>query len=425
MAKFLVIGGRELEGEIEVRGSKNASLPALAASLLFNEEPLFQNLPQIEDVFRMRELVEVLKKSGKINHEIAKRIRASILLTGPALARFGEVKFPHPGGCVIGARPIDVFLDGWRAMGVATDSISVANSGSSTVHSIPIYKLRASHGLHGCEYTFRVPSVTGTEGLILTALMANGDTVLKNAALEPEVKTLAEFLNKNGAKIRGAGTPTIAIEGRNGKLLESRAAFFAPPDRIEAGSLAVLGALLAKDLCIKNFPAGELISLLLTLKNAGVELDNYEIATNQRETILSHIILKRAKKFRAVDIKTKEYPGYPTDLQAPFAVLATQADGASRIHETIFEGRLNYIEDLNMMGANITLSDSRMAIINGPSILRGRKLESPDIRAGLAFIVAALTAEGQSEIGNIYQIDRGYERIDERLQKIGADIKRI
>lgn len=416
MANFIVKGGKFLEGEIEVKGSKNAALPAMAASLLFKNEPLLQNLPQIEDIARMRELLEKLRETSEIDFEIAKKIRASILLVGPALARFGKITFPHPGGCVIGARPIDAFLDGWKAMGVNISTSDVdSNLSTSDVHNLVIYKLSAPNGLKGCDYTFRVPSVTGTEGLMMTAALASGKTILRNAAMEPEIAHLADFLNKNGANIKGAGTHTISIEGSGGTLLEARYSFSAPPDRIEAGSFLILGALLAKELLIKNFVADELTALTGALKEAGAEF-------NLDENFLR---IKRSPELKAVNVKTKEYPGFATDLQAPFCILATQAKGVGMIHETIFEGRLGYAEDLNKMGAKITPCDPYRVIVNGPTPLRGRTLESPDIRAGLAFILAALLAEGESKIANIYQIDRGYEAIDSRLRAIGADIKRI
>ncbi|KKT29175.1 hypothetical protein A3G55_03520 [Candidatus Giovannonibacteria bacterium RIFCSPLOWO2_12_FULL_44_25] len=434
MAKFLVNGGRALEGEISVSGSKNASLPALAASLLFSDAPpLFQNLPEIEDIKRMKELLQS-QKDGRFDYEVAKKIRASILAVGPALARFGRSSFPHPGGCVIGARPIDVFFDGWKAMGAIVEKtppsgkkpgfLAVSKPGFEElggVHSIPIYEIRAPQGLRGCDFTFRVPSVTGTEGLMMTAVLAQGRTILRNVAEEPEILSLADWLNKNGAKIGGAGTHTITIEGRGGKLLSGQVPFLAPPDRIEAGSLAILGAIAAKKMTIKNFPENELTALLGVLKTARAE---FEI-THHDHSLFPSITLKRATKLRAVNVQTKEYPGFATDLQAPYTVLATQAEGVSMIHETIFEGRLNYVEDLNKIGARINLCDPHRAIVHGPSNLTGWNLEGPDIRAGLAFLIAALVARGESQIGNIYQIDRGHEKIDARLRALGADIKRM
>jgi UDP-N-acetylglucosamine 1-carboxyvinyltransferase len=408
--KFVINGGNELEGEIEVFGSKNTALGIMPASLLFKEKPEFQNLPHIEDIKRMRELLFVLESSGELNIEIAKKFRASILAVGPALARYGKVIFPHPGGCIIGSRPIDVFLDGWIKMGA-----HIKAPAGKTPHGTDIYEISTPNGLKGCNYTLRVPSVTGTEGLLMTAVLSKGITVLRNTAIEPEISYLANFLNKNGAKISGAGTHTITIEGRDGKLLENHEIFETPPDRIEAGSLVILGALLAKNLLIKNLIPEESAAVLSEIERAGAKL---EYGNN-------FIVIHKLKDIRAVNIRTQEYPGFPTDLQAPFTVFLTQSHGQSFMHETIFEGRLNYVEDLNKMGANIVLCDPHRVIINGPTKLTGRHLKSPDIRAGLAFIIAALTAEGTSEIGNIYQIDRGYESIDTRLKLLGADIKRI
>ncbi|KKS96285.1 hypothetical protein A3B05_01260 [Candidatus Giovannonibacteria bacterium RIFCSPLOWO2_01_FULL_43_160] len=418
MAKFLIKGGRALEGEIKINGSKNAALPVLASSILFSAlgGPAsgwkniieIENLPNIEDTKRMKELLDKLDADGKIDYEIAKKFRASILPVGGALARFGKVSFPHPGGCVIGERPIDVFLDGWKAMGAKT----------KLSENVPTdYVITAPEGLFGVDYTFKIPSVTGTEALIMTAVLARGTTILRNAVLEPEIKYLADFLNANGAKIAGAGTTTIKIEGRSGELLKYSARFTAPPDRIEAGSFAILGALLGKNLRIKNFVAEELPTFLALLSNVGAE---YIIENKDLIFINSY-----KKTLRASNVITKEFPGFPTDLQAPFTVLLTQADGQSLVHETVFEGRLNYIQDLNKMGSRITLCDPHRAIIYGPAKLFGRTMESPDIRAGLAFIIAALIAEGESTIENIYQIDRGYENIDYRLCSIGADIKRV
>jgi len=413
MPAFLIKGGGafvpNLEGEIAVGSSKNASLPALASSLLFSDTPRFLNLPEIEDIKRMNELISSVDSEGKADLDIAKRFRASILVVGPLLARFGKASFPHPGGCLIGARPIDVFINGWEAMGGKLAECGKTDGGNL------IYTVEATGWLTGCDYTFKVQSVTGTEGMIMTALLAKGDTALRNCAMEPEIEYLADFLNKNGADIRGAGTTEITVAGRSGKLLRTASPFLAPSDRIEAGTFLILGALAARSLEIKNINKRELASLFAALGEAGVEI----IETK------NGILIKKPKKINPVNIKTKEYPGFATDLQAPFSVLATQASGQSLIHETIFEGRLAYTEDLNRMGAKVTLMDPHRALITGSTPLYGRELTSPDLRAGLAYVIAALIAEGESKIGNIYQIDRGYEKIDERLRAIGADIDRI
>jgi UDP-N-acetylglucosamine 1-carboxyvinyltransferase len=418
--KFVIRGGKKLSGKIEVMGAKNLALKAMAASLLFGNSVTIENIPQIEDVTRMSELLMDLGaaikrpdertlvidsgdiKKTALRPDIAKKFRASIVLVGPLLVRSKKVSFPHPGGCVIGKRPINVFLDGWLAMGAGVKE----KKGRFEV---------SAKELRGADFTFRVISVTGTETLMMTAALAKGRTVLRNAACEPEIPALAEFLNDSGAKITGAGTPTIEIEGTGGKLLEATRLFRVIPDRIEAGSFLILGAALGKKIKVTGCNPAHLSAVMIQLKDVGVDLkagdDWVEVA--------------RPKTLKAANVKTKEYPGFPTDLQAPYAVLMTQAKGESMIFETIFEGRLGYAEDLQRMGANIVLCDPHRILVTGPTQLRAREIESPDLRAGLAFILTALLAEGESVISNVYQIDRGYEKIDERLRKLGAEINRI
>ena len=417
--KFLVRGGKKLSGEIDVMGAKNSVLKAMAASVLFDGVVNITNVPLIEDVFRMRELLsdigaEVREEKRKLSistdklrgdtlkKSVSERLRASIVLAGPILARQGKVFFPYPGGCVIGKRPIDVFLDGWRAMGAHIKETSEG------------FEIKAKK-LRGTDYFFRVVSVTGTETLIMTAALAEGKTVLRNAALEPEVSALADFLNRAGVKIRGAGTPTIEIDGTGGRLLKATEPFRVMPDRIEAGSFLILGAVLGKGIRINHCNPEHIMALISALHDAGVEV---KIGEDWVET-------KKPDRFSPVNIKTREYPGFPTDLQAPFAVLLTQAQGESIIFESIFEGRLGYVEELKRMGAKIVPCDPHRVIIAGPTELQGREIETPDLRAGLAFVIAALLAKGKSVIGNVYQIDRGYERIDERLRRLGADIERV
>lgn len=424
--KFLIRGGKKLLGEIAVKGAKNAVLKAMAASLLFSRPITLENVPAIEDVSRLAELLEKLGakterkkermlridptpiKSGRLDTEIAKRLRASMVLVGPLLARRGEAIFPYPGGCVIGKRPIDIFLDGWKAMGA---KINEANVSGATVGGFAIKAKK----LHGTDFTFRVVSVTGTETLMMTAVLAEGKTVLRNAALEPEIPALAEFLNASGAKISGAGTSTIEIMGTGGKLLAARRPFTVIPDRIEAGSFLILGAALGKKIKVTDCNPAHMSALLAKLEDAGVRC---EVGRNW-------IAVGRPKKILATSVQTREYPGFPTDLQAPFAALMTQAEGESVIFETIFENRFGYVEDLKRMGADIFVADTHRIIIRGPRQLRAREIESPDLRAGLAFLMAAILAQGESTVSNIYQIDRGYEKIDERLRKLGAEIERV
>ena len=420
--KFFVKGSsseKTLNGEISVRGAKNFVLKAQAASLLFKDGMVLRNVPLIEDVFKMNSLLESLgvkvEKVGKrsfkyktpknlktnLNTKEAGLLRASVILIGPLLAREGKVSFAHPGGCVIGKRPIDIFLDSFKKMGAKLKELKTS------------YKLEAKK-LDGTEIFFKLPSVTATETFMMTASIVSGKTVLYNCACEPEVVALAEFLNKAGANIEGAGTSTIIIKGKK-KTLKGRIEFEVPSDRIEAGSFAVIGALLSKKLKIKNCDPSKMMATLGILNEAGVNF----------ETTLNSILIKDTKNLKAVDIKTREYPGFSTDIRAPFSILLTQAKGRSLIFETVFEGRLNYLEDLNRMGANAMVCDPHRAIITGPTKLRGREMESPDLRAGLAFLIAAMLAEGDSIIDNVYNIDRGYENVEERLNKIGAQIKRI
>ena len=418
MSEFIIKGGKRLKGTIAVRGAKNHAAKVFPAALLFKEAIIADNMPLVEDVLRSAELLTHMGgttasrgRQWEINgaplhhpvlkQDIAERIRTSILFAGPILARKKKALFPHPGGCIIGKRPIDLFLDGWKAMG-------------ASVKQTPGGYALAAQSLAGIDYTFRVPSHTATEGLMMTAVLARGRTILRNAACEVEIKALADMLIQGGARIKGAGTPTIIIEGRDGSLL-SRARISIIPDRLEAGNLAILGALLGDPLTITHCNPDHLDVLLAHLSYVGAAI------TKGRSWI--HII--RAPHLKPINIKTKEYPGFVTDYQAPFTVLLTQAKGQSLIFETIFDGRLSYIEDLNRMGARITLCDPHRAIVAGPTPLRARAMESPDLRAGLAFLFAALIAKGESRIGNVYQIDRGHEKIDERLKALGANIIRV
>ncbi len=415
---FVVQGGKKLSGEIEVMGAKNAVLKAFAASLLFNEPIFIKNCPLIEDVKRMIEVLELMgakvlsegkrnfKISGNLansyvlNPQISKAMRASVVLTGPVLARFKKVVFPHPGGCVIGERPIDVFLQGFEKLG----AVIKEEDGN--------YILEAKK-LKGAEIIFKKVSVTATETLMMAAILAEGKTILYNAACEPEIPALAEFLNLSGARIKGAGTYKMEITGV--KKLKFKKSYVIIPDRIETGSFAILAALLGKEIKIKNCEPNHLLVFLEYIKSVGADVMKGK----------NYLQISAPKKLISIDVKTKEYPGFPTDLQAPFTTLLTQARGKSIVSETVFEGRLNYIEDLNRMGANIIQCDPQRVIVHGPSSLRGREMESPDIRAGLGFLLAALCARGESTIHGIYKIDRGYEKIEERLQKLGANIRRI
>jgi len=389
-----------LRGTIAVKGAKNAALKALAASVLFDDSIVLQNLPDIEDVKRMQELLAgglpVLKK------DIAERLRASIVLTGPVLARYGTVTFPFPGGCVLGERPIDLFLEGFRKLGATVDE-----NGDLFV---------ITGKLKGARIFFPSVSVTATETLLLAATIAEGETVLENAAMEPEIGALIRYLNKCGAHIQGADTPTLTIQGTGGKLLHSGGVpYVTPPDRIETGSFLILAALCGEEVKITNCEPRHVDALLVLLRRAGVSI----------ETGKDFIIVKQGPSLlKSVSVRTHEYPGFPTDLQAPMAVFLSQCEGEATILETIFDGRFRYADDLIRMGADITVMNPHKIWIKGPSALSRKELESPDLRGGLAYIIAAAVAEGTSTIDNAYLIDRGYEHIEERLQKLGLNIKR-
>ncbi|MFH1192583.1 MAG: UDP-N-acetylglucosamine 1-carboxyvinyltransferase [bacterium] len=418
MSKFIINGPTKLSGEIEVNGAKNNALKILPAAILSEETITINNLPNIEDVERMIEILEDLgaaieKKEEKIisistknikkteiNDLLARKLRASILLIGPLLARFREAKLPHPGGCVIGKRPIDLFLEGFKALGTTVEENSKG------------FIFKAKNGLIGNKIFFPKISVTATECLMMAAVLARGKTELHNAAMEPEIPALAEYLNKQGAKITGAGTSAIIIEGVE-KI--TAGAYDIIPDRIEAGTFTIMGILTNSEIKIKNCNPSHLESLFVKLKHIGAEL---EIGEN-------YILTKKHNGLNAADLQTHEYPGFPTDLQAPFTLLLTQARGMSLVHETVFEGRLFYTDLLATMGANIIMCDPHRVVLNGPTKLYGKKLMSPDLRAGITMVLAGLIAEGETVIENVYQINRGYGNIDERLKALGADIKTI
>jgi UDP-N-acetylglucosamine 1-carboxyvinyltransferase len=415
-------GKKELQGEITVGGAKNAALPLMAAWPLYDGAIAFDNVPVIADVSRLSELIERLggrisrtNNSLKIEGEIkgvefdrvlSKRMRASVIMTGSVLARQGFVRFPYPGGCVIGKRPIDLFLKSFEKMGSVVREVG------------EYYEVQAPPGgLHGAEIFMKVQSVTATEAVMLAATLARGRTVIKNAAIEPEIVSLAEFLRLGGSKISGAGTTVIEIEGVR-RLVPPRDAFRVIPDRIETGSFLILGALAAKELRINACLPDHLEIVIEELRQAGVSIErgsDYVVVRGENA----------GRLFKPFDFKTHEYPGFPTDLQAPAVVFLTQSDGESHVFESIFDGRLAYTEDLVRMGAVIELMDTHRALVRGPAKLSGRELYGPDIRAGLAFVIAAAIAAGESLIHNAYFIDRGYEKIEERLRGIGLDIKRV
>lgn len=417
--QFLISGGKTLSGEIPVYGAKNHALKLIPACFLFEGKVTLHNIPEIEDVTRMLEIVQRI--GGTVNHpkqhsveiqtattfggvlpeELITKLRASIVLLGPLLGRFRKVTIQHPGGDNIGKRPIDFFIHGMQALGA-----TVQEDGTT-------YHFTAPEGLRGTTFLFPMISVTGTETMMMAAVLAHGTTVLKNAACEPEIVALAEFLNASGARIEGAGTHTMTIHG--GELLHAGETNVLP-DRLEAGSFAMLAAITRSHLTVTNCNPNHLEVPLALMQEMGVPLN---IGTNTIE------VLPYEHALKPLHIVTHEYPGFPTDLQAPMTTLLTQAEGQSSVRETIYEGRLYYTEGLNTMGAKITLLDPYRVTIDGATPLVGQTVTSPDIRAGVALLIAGLAATGQTTIQNIYHIDRGYERIEQRLQAIGAEITRV
>jgi len=428
-------GEKKLTGTITIHGAKNAALKAMAAAILFDGPVQLENIPDTADIHT---LVKILTKLGanvtknkstakdsaglnflidpssinstNIDDELAATMRGSVVLTGPLLARFGKVNFPAPGGCVIGARPIDLFIKGYESMGANVKEVQFT------------YNIESKSGLKGTETTFAKVSVGATETLMMAAVLAKGTTTLKNCAMEPEIVNVAEWLIRCGAIIRGVGTPTITIEGRNGELLKPTHPYVAIPDRIETGSYLILGALCAKNLTITNCRPDHLQSLIDLLINSGVPI------TADKNTITISNNTKPNNSFKAFNIQTHEYPGFPTDLQAPLVTFLTQVIGESSVVETIFEGRFKYVEDLQKLGANIKVLNPREVIIKGPALLRqlpdAEELTAHDIRAGFALVLAALVAQGTFKVNNIHLIDRGYEKLQEQLRSLGANVIR-
>ncbi|MBL7058382.1 UDP-N-acetylglucosamine 1-carboxyvinyltransferase [Patescibacteria group bacterium] len=418
MSKFIIQGGSKLSGTIEVKGAKNLALKIIPASILSSSPITITNLPNIEDVNKSLELIESLGgkverssnsctidtsniKNAKLDNHLAGQFRASIMFTAPLLARFGKVEFPHPGGCVLGAggRPIDLFLDGFAAFGA-----KISLNERSYIIEAPI--------LVGCEFFFNIVSVTATESMLMCACLAKGTTTLKNCAMEPEIIALANYLTEMGVKISGIGSPTMIIEG----ITNINAGVFdVIPDRIEAGTFAIMAALTKSNIKITNCNPKHLEILLNIFKKQEIVF----------ETADTSIEIFPTETIKPYGIKTHEYPGFPTDLQPPFTLLATQANGTTLVHETIYDQRLLFTDMLNHMGADIITFDPHRVRVTGPTKLYGHKLISPDLRAGITLILAGLIATGTTQIDNIYQVDRGYENIDQRLKALGANITRV
>jgi len=411
----MIKGGQPLEGQIEVLGSKNAALKILAACLLTNETCLISNVPNISDINVMVDIIKDL--GGKVevdgrritlkaelahNHpsdRLVNLLRASVVVVGPLLARFGEVEIAQPGGCLIGARPIDTHLDAFRQLGV-----EIRQKNGRFVFQ--------ANKLKGGLVILKEMSVTATENVIMLATLAEGESEIRVAAAEPEIEDLANFLNKMGAKITGAGTHIIKIKGvRKLKGTEYKVI----PDRIEGGTLIIAAVATKSQVEVKNVIPQHLDSLLHKLKEINA---NIIIKPNSVE-IKPHTYLN------ATYIDTRPYPGFPTDLQSPMAVLLTQAKGTSQIFETLFESRFNYVKELVKMGANISVLDPHNIVIHGPTPLCGKEIATHDLRAGASLVIAALIAQGKSVIEDVELIDRGYEKLDQRLKNIGANIERV
>jgi UDP-N-acetylglucosamine 1-carboxyvinyltransferase len=419
MDKLIIRGGEPLLGTIRVSGAKNAALPCMAAALLTNEPVILENIPQVRDIQTTRNLLaamgaEVELGYGRAHHrttiqceklaspeasyELVKTMRASTLVLGPLVARCGHARVSLPGGCAIGSRPIDLHIKGLEQLGA---------------------KITQEHGyveatasrLKGAEIVFDKITVTGTEDLLMAATLAEGETILQNCAREPEVADLADLLNKMGAKIEGAGTPTIRVKGVS-KLKGAKHRII--PDRIEAGTFLIAGAMTGGDLNIAGCDPAHLDALLAKLKAVGVK-----IKSNSES-----VRVMGDNPFTAADINTEEFPGFPTDMQAQFMALATQAEGASVITENIFENRFMHAQELVRMGANIKI-EGRRAVVRGKTPLSAAAVLASDLRASASLVLAALVADGETIIDRVYHIDRGYEHIEEKLKGVGAEIKRI
>ena len=416
MDKLRIKGGNRLEGQLRVSGAKNSALPAMAASLLTADEVILENLPFVNDIFTTRRLLRELGASVEfqddhsarlqaqkiLSHEapydLVKTMRASVLVLGPLLARTGRARVSLPGGCAIGARPINLHIQGLQKLG-------------ATVRTEHGYVEAEAVRLSGAEILFDKITVTGTENLMMAAALADGKTVLQNAACEPEVVDLAEMLKDMGAQIEGAGTPTITIEGvRELKGTKHRVI----PDRIESGTFLIAGAVTDGNLEITNCNPAHLASVVQKLRDAGVKI----------EVAADHMSIRQNGSLRSADVVTKEYPGFATDMQAQYMALMTQASGTCVITENIFENRFMHASELMRMGADIRIDGAR-AIVTGKTRLSGATVIASDLRASASLVVAGLVAEGTTLIDRVYHLDRGYEKIEEKLRSVGAQIERL
>src|SRR5437773_110401 len=420
MDKFRIRGGNRIKGRVAISGAKNSALPCMAAAILTAENVTLHNLPYVRDIITMRRLLEDIGahvltpelRTHKISaanvellsapYELVKTMRASVLALGPLIARFGKARVSLPGGCAIGARPIDLHLAGLTKMGA-----DVFLEAGDVIARAP------ADGLVGAEISFDKISVTGTENLMMAATLAHGTTTIHNAAREPEVRDLAELLNKMGARVRGAGTPTIQIDGVEALGGAEHAII---PDRIETGTFIVAGAITNGELEIKNCNPEHCNRIIAKLRETGVEIEE----VNQ-STLMVHVT---GKALKASDVATEPYPSFPTDMQAQYMTLMTQSKGRSTISETIFENRFMHASELQRMGARVQISRDQ-AIVDGPSKLIGARVQASDLRASASLVLAGLVAEGETTIDRVYHIDRGYEKIETKLKAVGADIERV
>ena len=420
MDKFLITGGRPLEGQVTISGAKNAALPAMAAALLTAEPIVLRNVPRVRDIGTMRSLMDELGVDSSVTHEehgnrveiearrllnpmapyeLVKQMRASILVLGPLVARFGHARVSLPGGCAIGARPVNLHIKGLEKLGA---SIQIEHG----------YIDARADRLRGSAFAFDVVSVTGTENLMMAAALGDGETVLENAAREPEIVNLAELLIKMGARINGAGTDEIRIQGVS-QLHGAEHEVI--PDRIEAGTFLAGAAITGGHLVLDHVNPSRLSAVINKLTESGTQIR--ESGPGKLEVSAGHAI-------RAIDVTTREYPGFATDMQAQYMALMTQAQGPSVITETIFENRFLHALELMRMGADIVVN-GRRAVVRGKTPLSGANVQASDLRASASLVLAGLAAQGETLIDRVYHIDRGYERIEEKLNRLGAKIQRV
>ena len=421
MDKFRIKGGRPVRGRVSISGAKNSALPCMAASLLTAETVTLHNVPYVRDCLTQRRLLEDVGatvlvpdlRTHKITashielleapYELVKTMRASVLVLGPLVARFGKAKVSLPGGCAIGTRPIDLHLRGLEALGA-----QVSLEAGYVV-------ARAPNGgrLRGGEFNFEKVSVTGTENLLMAATLAEGTTVLRNAAREPEINDLADLLNRMGARVRGAGTPNITIEGVEAL---GGAEHTIIPDRIETGTFLVAAAITGGELEVKDCRPEHSAIVISKLREAGVEIEEVNPSTLR--------VRRSAEGLRARDVVTEPHPRFPTDMQAQYMALMTQAEGDARITETVFENRFMHASEMQRMGARIQI-EGNTAVVEGPTNLTGARIQASDLRASACLVLAGLAAQGETVIDRVYHIDRGYEKIEAKLRQVGARIERI